>query len=177
MSPGAVLLPFNALEHMSADDVQGLLGSARRLRAGSGPALKGRHVAVLSEEPAAAPSADAVAGAAVALGATVVWLRPSTLALDETQRLRETARLLGRLYQLIAGDGLDPGVVAGLSRWAGVPLLIDVMAPSHPSRRLAEMLSAQERDEGAAPRAPSAANPHADAHRRVLQALLLNIAT
>ncbi|MDE2566105.1 MAG: hypothetical protein KGL50_09970, partial [Burkholderiales bacterium] len=82
--------------------------------------------------------------AAAALGAAVVRLRQDGLGLEDRQRLRETARLLGRLYQLIGCDGLRPAAMAGLCRWAGVQVLGDVAGPCHPARVLGDLLAMQE---------------------------------
>ncbi|MDE2276835.1 MAG: hypothetical protein KGK09_11110 [Burkholderiales bacterium] len=134
-----------SLDDLSPADVQGLLAVAARIGAPgvAGPALEGRHVVVVSEAPAST-SAAALAAAAAALGAAVVRLRPDALQLEDRQRLRETARLLGRLYQLIGCDGLRPSAMAGLCRWAGVPVLGDVAGPCHPARMLGDLLAMQE---------------------------------
>lgn len=105
-------------------------------------ALKNRHVGLLCDGPRR-ESADALEAAALALGATVVRLRPASLQLDEP-RLRETARLLGRLYQFIGCEGVGPVVQSGLARWAGVPVLGDVVAPDHPVQVLSALLAMQE---------------------------------
>lgn len=128
---------------MSPQDVQVLLSGASVESTLACSALTNRHVAVLCRPTLHAPG-DALAAAASALGATVVRLNPDTLRLDDRQRLRETAKLLGRLYCLICSEGLGLAVNSGLSRWAGVPVLNDVTVAPHPTRILADLMSMQE---------------------------------
>jgi ornithine carbamoyltransferase len=132
---------FSRIEDLSASDVQALLAHARA--APGAAVLRGRHVAVVSDT-AASESADALAAAALALGATVVRLHPGKLRLEDRAGLRATALLLGRLYALIGVEGLDARAARTLGRWAGVPVLDGVAAPCHPSRLLADLLAMQE---------------------------------
>lgn len=132
-----------AFDDLSAQDVQALLAGASIAATGASAALGNQHVAVLCEEPAC-ESAHVLAAAASALGATVVRLRTSSLHLSDRPQVRETARMLGRLYHLIGCEGLGSRVRAGLGRWAGVPVLSDVAATSHPTRILADLMLMQE---------------------------------
>lgn len=143
MGPAIDPQRFSAFENMSLQDVQALLSGARVESTVPGSALMNRHVAVLCK-PTLQASGDALAAAASALGATVVRLSSDTLRLDDRQCLRETARLLGRLYCLICSEGLGLAVNSGLSRWAGVPVLNDVTLPAHPTRILADLMSMQD---------------------------------
>jgi hypothetical protein len=151
MPTGALPQGFDALDDLSSQDLQALLAGARGMSSGVPQTLRSRHVAVLCEHPVC-DSADALDAAASALGAVVVRLRPGTLAPDDPPQWRETARLLGRLYHVIGCEGMAPGVTAALSRWAGVPVLSDVTAASHPARILGDLLTMQEH----ADRPPSA---------------------
>ncbi len=148
MKPASTPQRFGALHDMTSQDVLGLLAGAKSEATGLGAVLRNRHVAVLCEQEAgehgAGHAADALAASASALGATVAHLRPSSLALHGQPGLHETAQMLGRLYCLVCSEGLKPTVNAGLGRWAGVPVLSDVTAPSHPVRMLADLLVMQE---------------------------------
>lgn len=128
---------------MSPDEVRALLAGAAVVSSAPPTVLRHWHVAVVSETAACGPGVG-LAEAAVALGASVVRLRPSVLRLDDRRQLRETASLLGRLYDLIGCEGLALPVRAGLCCWAGVPVLNDVAAASHPTRILADLLLMQE---------------------------------
>ncbi len=145
MRPPILQPRWCSLDGMSSDDVQSLLAGAKAFAAvgEAGHAFRYRHVAVLCELPSS-ESADAVVAAASALGATVVRLRPSTLRLATGQALRDTARMLGRLYNVIECDGLGTPIVAELSRCAGVPVLGEVALAAHPVRMLADLLTMQE---------------------------------
>ncbi len=145
MRPSTPHPRFWGIDDLTPADAQLLLAGTHGQAAGTGadaPALRQRHVALLSERPGSA-SAAALAAAATALGAAVVHLRPSTLRLAPPSELRDTARVLGRLYCLIGFDGLDPAHAAQLARWAGVPMLNEVAAPTHPARLLADVAAMQ----------------------------------
>lgn len=143
MSPATTSQRFSSFDNMSAADVQALLAGAQSLEGTVGSALKNRHVAVLCEQPMSA-AVNALAAAAVSLGAAVVRLVPSTLALRDLTAIRQTARLLGQLYGVICTAGLEPSINTSLARWAGVPVLSDLTVASHPVQILADLLVMQQ---------------------------------
>jgi ornithine carbamoyltransferase len=134
---------FSAFDTLSSAAVQALLADAGRLQAAPNATLKNRHVAVVCEEPLSA-AAETLAAAALAIGAAVVRLQPSGLNLSDRSRRRQTVQLLGRLYGLVCTEGLEPQLNASLTRWAGVPVLSELTAASHPAQVLADVLVMQE---------------------------------
>lgn len=155
-----------------ARDGAALLHLARTLRAmkRSGtvpPLLDRRYLGLLSPEHRS-PWQGAVAEAARGLGARVTWVPPMALLAADSLQARDTARLLGRLYDLLDCEGLPPALVQCLRRDSGVPVYEGMGRPDHP---LARLLPSLERETVQADGAPAG---DADGHLLLLQALLLH---
>lgn len=86
--------------------------------------LRGKNIALLSE--ADTEPARALAQAAREAGAQVAHIRPSDAGLADPQAVSETARLLGRLYDAVACEGLPPSLVHALQQETGVPVYQDL---------------------------------------------------
>lgn len=97
--------------------------------------------------------------AAEELGAHVAVMRSSLSPASAPQEVRHTARMLGRLYEAVECQGLDPVLVQRVGQHAGIPVFEGAAVTDHPAAQLAELLG----DE----------TPLADNRRFVLQALLL----
>ncbi|RZL90514.1 MAG: hypothetical protein EOP76_15510 [Variovorax sp.] len=98
-------------------------------------------------------------GAAEALGARVAVMRSGLSVASTVQEVQDTARVLGRLYDAVECQGLDPALVACIGLHANIPVFDGVAAKDHPVDQLAELLG-----DG---------TPLADNRRFLLQALLL----
>ncbi|HSI49436.1 MAG TPA: ornithine carbamoyltransferase [Ideonella sp.] len=145
-----------------------LLASARSLQqaaaAGALPQpLRGLNLGLLCEDSAADPASGAglLRHAALALGAQVALVRPSQWQTGRPEDLQPTLRLLGRIYEALACEGLPAGLVQQIRSHAGVPVCQDLASSEHPVHTLAGQL------EG---------GPSSEADRRccLLQALLLD---
>lgn len=144
-------------------EVTGLLSRARLLRHAAlegrpAPLLRGKNFGVLCE----AQDSDDLAlfrRAAEELGAHVATVRPRLSAASSAQEARHTARMLGRLYDAVECQGIDPALVRQIAQHAGIPVYQGAATASHPTARLAELLG----DTASA----------ADNRRFVLQAWLL----
>ena len=134
-----------SLDALTSSDAQTLLSTAKALKqakGGSAP-LKGKHVALLREQPAHA-AADVFTSAARGLGAQVTHIRPSASRLSETDDLRDAARVLGRLYDAIECDGMGQAFMLELARMAAVPVCNVLLKERHPTRMLADIMTMQE---------------------------------
>jgi ornithine carbamoyltransferase len=134
------------LDELSRRDVLALLDTARSLKhshatGGDTRLLRGKNVALLSDVDPAAHPFDA---AAAALGARVSRIAPSASRLGTDADVQATARLLGRLYDAIECEGLEPALVEAIERHAGVPVFNGLSAPDHPMRVLADLLTMTE---------------------------------
>ena len=97
-------------------------------RAGAEPvraALAGKNLGLLCDDPSLEEALLAYRAAAD-LGAHVSLVRPRFTGVQEVLAIPETARMLGRLYDVIACVALPPHVVQALRSEAGVPVVGDV---------------------------------------------------
>jgi ornithine carbamoyltransferase len=160
------VLPENrsllSLDHLSSPrDLSSVLENARRLQraadAGDIPLLlRGKRLGLLCEDDTVS-SARLFRSACVALGAHVAHLRPSLSGLGTPQDVQHTAHMLGRLYDAVECQGLDPVVVSQLRSGCTIPVYDGIASREHPTAALDRSLA------GAAP----------DQRRFVLQAALL----
>ena len=144
MSFAPVVLRSHDLEHLTGAEEALLLGNARMLweadRAGRLPMLlRGKHLGLLCDD-----EFDSDAGmfrdAAVRLGARVSHIRISQIDSSEPHLLRQTARMLGRLYDGIGCQGVPHDLVRAIRADAGVPVYHDISSARHPAARLMHLL-------------------------------------
>lgn len=152
-------------DSVSSDDMRSLLTSARAMRQTAADGkhaalLRGKNLGLLCEVDADADAA-LLRRAALDLGAHVAQIRPSLTELSTPDEVRHTARLLGRLYDALACQGLPLGLVQQLSVDAGVPVLDGVASIGHSTAQLAGLLGDDVSPD--------------DARRYVLQAMLLRV--
>lgn len=144
-------------------DSQALLADARRLqhaaRVGAPqPLLRGKKLGLLCGA-GDADEALLFRHAANELGAHVAHIRSAFTADSTATEVRDTARMLGRLYDAVECQGLPPSQVQQLAGAAGIPIYDGLASQAHASAELAVMLDGDE--------------PQAEKRRRVLQAVLL----
>ena len=143
--------------------VANLLSRARLLRCaamdGNTPRLlRGKNLGLLCETQADEAQA-LLRSAAEALGARVAVMRSGLSVASTVQEVQDTARVLGRLYDAVECQGLDPALVACIGLHAGIPVFDGAVAKDYPVDQLAEFLGDSA--------------PLADNRRFLLQALLL----
>ena len=134
-----------SLDELTAHQAQALLATARAIKQakGHGQPLKGKHVAVLCE-CGPGDATDVYSAAARGLGAQVTCIRPSDSRLTDAGDIRAMARILGRLYDAIECDGMDPAFMLELARTAAVPVSNVLLQDRHPTRMLADLMTMQE---------------------------------
>ncbi len=134
-------LQSRQLGQLTGDDERRLLENARVLLAAplaqSGALLRGKNLGVLggSDEPE-----GLFKGAAEGLGARVSQIRPSLSEDSDPRVVRDTARMLARLYDAIECRGVPADLVRRLGAEADVPVYDDISSPGHPTAALAGML-------------------------------------
>ena len=84
--------------------------------------------------------------AARALGARVAILQHGLCARTPAVEVRETARVLGRLYDAIECQGLGRRLVRRIEQAAGVPVFNGLGLPNHPSAAWLDRLPGPEAD-------------------------------
>ena len=77
-------------------------------------------------------------------GAHVTFLGPSGTQIGDKESMKDTARVLGRLYDAIEYRGFGQDVVDVLARFAGVPVYNGLTDEFHPTQVLADLLTMKE---------------------------------
>ena len=82
--------------------------------------------------------------AAYDLGAQVTVIGPNGSHIGHLETVKDTARVLGRIYDAIEYRGSNGQIVEALARWAGVPIYNGLTDEWHPTRVLADFLTLRE---------------------------------
>jgi ornithine carbamoyltransferase len=106
--------------------------------------LKSKNVGLLCDDPAL-PEALLAYRAAVDLGAHVSLVRPRFTGEQEGRAIPETARMLGRLYDVLACVALPRGLVDVLRGEAGVPVVGDLDIDAQAEAVAGTSLATEER--------------------------------
>ena len=77
-------------------------------------------------------------------GAHVTYLDPGSSQMGHKESIKDTARVLGRLYDGIEYRGFDQSIVETLAAYAGVPVWNGLTDEFHPTQILADVLTMQE---------------------------------
>lgn len=122
-------------DNRPTSDGAALLKTARMLRSmdsagGERALLRGRHLAVLSEDPQRA-STGLLERAARRLGLAVAHLSWKVLQDDDAHAV-DTARMLGRLYDVLDCEEVPPQLVSRLRQDSGVPVYEGLERWDHP---------------------------------------------
>lgn len=77
-------------------------------------------------------------------GANVTYLGPAGTQMGRKETVRDTARVLGRMYDGIEYRGYGQEVVETLAMWSGVPVWNGLTTEAHPTQALADILTIGE---------------------------------
>ena len=80
-------------------------------------------------------------------GGNVSYLGPSGTQIGGKETMKDTARVLGRMYDGIQYRGFDQKIVEELGAYAGVPVWNGLTNEFHPTQILADFLTMQEHSE------------------------------
>ncbi|MGJ8606038.1 MAG: ornithine carbamoyltransferase [Marivita sp.] len=108
--------------------------------------LRGKEIALIFEKD----STRTRVGFEVAAhdqGATVTYLGPSGTHIGGKETVKDTARVLGRVYDAIEYRGFGQEIVQELADWSGVPVYNGLTDEFHPTQILADFLTMQEHAE------------------------------
>ena len=78
------------------------------------------------------------------LGMHVTYLDPSGSQIGKKESIRDTARVLGRMFDGIEYRGYGQDIVEELAKYAGVPVWNGLTNEFHPTQMLADMLTVRE---------------------------------
>ncbi|WP_299918552.1 ornithine carbamoyltransferase [uncultured Roseobacter sp.] len=139
---------FLSLRDFSGTEIRFLLKLAADLKAAKYAGteqqmLKGREIALIFEKN----STRTRVGFEVAAhdqGAHVTYLGPTGSHIGKKESIKDTARVLGRMYDAIEYRGFGQVVVETMAEWSGVPVYNGLTDEFHPTQILADVLTMTE---------------------------------
>jgi len=105
--------------------------------------LKGKNIALIFEKTSTRTRC-AFEVAAFDQGATVTYLGPSGSQIGHKESMKDTARVLGRMYDGIEYRGFGQKIVEELAEFSGVPVWNGLTDEFHPTQVLADLLTMEE---------------------------------
>jgi ornithine carbamoyltransferase len=105
--------------------------------------LKGKNIALIFEKTSTRTRC-AFEVAALDQGAHVTYLGPSGSQIGVKESMKDTARVLGRMYDGIEYRGYGQKIVEELAEYAGVPVWNGLTDEFHPTQILADFLTMME---------------------------------
>jgi ornithine carbamoyltransferase len=105
--------------------------------------LKGKNIALIFEK-ASTRTRCAFEVAAYDQGAHVTYLGPTGSQIGQKESMKDTARVLGTMYDGIEYRGYGQEIVEELGKYAGVPVWNGLTNEFHPTQILADFLTMEE---------------------------------
>jgi ornithine carbamoyltransferase len=142
---------FLKLLDFTPEEIRYLLDLAARLKkekkAGKEKQhLKGKNIALIFEK-SSTRTRCAFEIAAYDQGANITYLEPGGSQIGHKESMRDTARVLGRMFDGIEYRGFGQNVVEELAEYAGVPVWNGLTNEFHPTQILADFLTMKEHSE------------------------------
>ncbi|SDF91865.1 ornithine carbamoyltransferase [Limimonas halophila] len=139
---------FLTLKDFTPKEIDFLLTLAAELKAANyagteQPRLKGKHIALIFEKDSTRTRIGfEVAAADQGMHAT--YLGPSGTHMGHKETVKDTARVLGRVYDAVEYRGFSQHTVETLAEHAGVPVFNGLTDEFHPTQILADFLTLRE---------------------------------
>ena len=105
--------------------------------------LKGKNIALIFEKTSTRTRC-AFEVAAIDQGAHVTYLGPTGSQIGHKESMKDTARVLGRMYDGIEYRGYGQAIVEELALYAGVPVWNGLTNEFHPTQVLADLMTMLE---------------------------------
>ena len=102
--------------------------------------LKGKNIALIFEKTSTRTRC-AFEVAAYDQGARVTYIDPNSSQIGHKESMKDTARVLGRMYDAIEYRGFKQEIVQELADYAGVPVFNGLTDEFHPTQMLADVLT------------------------------------
>lgn len=139
---------FLQLDDFTAQEIDFLLQLAAELKAAryagtEAQHLTGKQIALIFEKDSTR-TRSGFEVAAFQQGANVTYIGPSGSHIGSKETMKDTARVLGRMYDGIEYRGFAQAQVEELARYAGVPVWNGLTNEAHPTQVLADLLTMQE---------------------------------
>jgi ornithine carbamoyltransferase len=107
------------------------------------PKLQGKDIALIFEKDSTRTRVGFEV-AAYDQGARVTYLGPTGSHIGHKESVKDTARVLGRIYDAIEYRGFGQDIVEQLAKYSGVPVYNGLTNEFHPTQILADFLTMQE---------------------------------
>jgi len=139
---------FLTLLDFTPDEISYLLDLSADLKAKKrsgikGTALAGKNIALLFEK-ASTRTRCAFTVACVDEGGHPEFLGKNDIHLGSKEDVKDTARVLGRMFDGIEFRGFKQSMAEELADWAGVPVWNGLTDADHPTQALADLMTLQE---------------------------------
>jgi ornithine carbamoyltransferase len=139
---------FTKLLDFTPDEIRYLLQLSADLKSGKKQRremqyLVGKEIALIFEKTSTRTRCSFEV-AAYDQGAHVTYLGPDGSQIGHKESMKDTARVLGRLYDGIEYRGFSQDLAEQLAQYAGVPIWNGLTDEFHPTQILADMLTMQE---------------------------------
>ncbi|MEO9229455.1 MAG: ornithine carbamoyltransferase subunit F, partial [Devosia sp.] len=136
------------LDDLTSGEIRFLLQLGNELKAAKAagteqPRLERRNIALIFEKDSTR-TRTGFEVAAYDQGAHVTFLGPSGSHIGHKETMKDTARVLGRMYDAIEYRGFGQPVVEELAKYAGVPVYNGLTDQSHPTQILADFMTMRE---------------------------------
>jgi ornithine carbamoyltransferase len=148
MKPNLHNRHFLKLLDFSTEEIKYLLDLAAELKKAKKAGkekqyIKGKNIALIFEK-SSTRTRCAFEVAAYDQGANVTYLGPSGSQIGHKESMKDTARVLGRMYDGIEYRGYGQAIVEELAKYSGVPVWNGLTNEFHPTQVLADVLTMTE---------------------------------
>ena len=139
---------FLNIKDLTTDEIMELINLSAELKEKkkkgiSHKVLEGKNIALIFEKTSTRTRcAFEVAASDLGMGCT--YLDPSGSQIGKKESIKDTARVLGRMYDGIEYRGFEQAIVTELAEYAGVPVWNGLTNESHPTQMIADMLTILE---------------------------------
>jgi len=136
---------FLKLLDFTPEEINYLLNLSKELKAAKKTGteeqkLKGKNIALIFEK-SSTRTRCAFEVAALDQGAHVTYLGPSGSQIGHKESMKDTARVLGRMYDGIEYRGFGQKIVEELAEYSGVPVWNGLTDEFHPTQVLADLMT------------------------------------
>lgn len=137
-----------SLAHHSIRELRYLLDLSRDLKRAKYTGteqqhLKRKNIALIFEKTSTRTRC-AFEVAAYDQGANVTYIDPNSSQIGHKETMKDTARVLGRMYDAIEYRGFSQATVEELAKHAGVPVFNGLTDEYHPTQMIADVLTMRE---------------------------------
>ncbi|MDJ0949598.1 MAG: ornithine carbamoyltransferase [Alphaproteobacteria bacterium] len=139
---------FLKILDFTPDEIRFLLQLSKELKAAKyggyeQQRLTGKNIALIFEKTSTR-TRTGFEVAAYDQGANVTYLGPTGTQIGHKESMKDTARVLGRMYDAIEYRGFGQEVAEELAQYAGVPVYNGLTDEFHPTQMLADFLTMRE---------------------------------